>query len=107
MPACPASSPAPAWARPVSRISSSQVDYLPRLLEPLRRGECRAVVPRADATRAFNDALRAAMHGTVWVSGCRSGYLDRHGTPVTGPWTFQRSDADMAAVESDEYELIA
>ncbi|MGE0486960.1 MAG: flavin-containing monooxygenase [Gammaproteobacteria bacterium] len=88
-------------------IAEKQVDYLLRLIEPLRRGECRAVVPRADATRAFNDELRAAMHGTVWVSGCRSWYLDRHGTPVTWPWTFERFDADMGAVDFNEYELIA
>jgi cation diffusion facilitator CzcD-associated flavoprotein CzcO len=88
-------------------IAEKQVDYLLRLIEPLRRGDCRAVVPRADATRAFNDELRAAMQGTVWVSGCRSWYLDRHGTPVTWPWTFERFDADMAAVDFDEYELLA
>ncbi|MCP5201821.1 MAG: hypothetical protein H6977_17635 [Gammaproteobacteria bacterium] len=65
-------------------------------------------VPRGGAARRRHARLqRRTARGDARLSGCRSGYLDRHGTPVTWPWTFERSDADMAAVESDEYELIA
>lgn len=88
-------------------IAELQVDYLLELIEPLRAGHARAIVPTAAATEAFNAELREAMKHTVWVSGCRSWYLDKRGTPVTWPWSFDRFEADMRAPVLDEFELIA
>jgi len=88
-------------------ISEIQLAYVTRLIERLRRGDCRALVPRAAATADFNAAVREAMKGTVWVSGCRSWYLDRHGNPAMWPWSFERFVDDMQAPDWSEYELIA
>jgi hypothetical protein len=31
--------------------------------------------------------MRAAMPGTIWVTGCRSWYLGADGLPELWPWT--------------------
>ena len=84
-----------------------QVNYILQLIEHIRKRECRALAPRSEATRAFNAAVREAMKQTVWVSGCRSWYLDKNGTPVTWPWSFERFQEDMREPNLDEFELIA
>ena len=88
-------------------IAEMQVNYILQLIEHIRKRECRALAPRSEATRAFNAAVREAMKQTVWVSGCRSWYLDKNGTPVTWPWSFERFQEDMREPNLDEFELIA
>lgn len=67
--------------------------------------EPRVAVMRRDASARFNDALRKAMKGTVWTSGCRSWYLDKNGNPATWPWTFDRFREDMSAPRLEEFEF--
>ncbi len=88
-------------------VAEMQVAYLLQLLAPLRAGHCRAVAPRAEACAAFNADLRAAMKDTVWVSGCRSWYLDKSGQPILWPWTLERFQAEMAAPDFNEYTMTA
>ncbi|MEQ8660563.1 MAG: NAD(P)/FAD-dependent oxidoreductase, partial [Gammaproteobacteria bacterium] len=64
-----------------------------------------AIAPREDATRRFNQAIRDAMPGTVWLSGCQSWYLDDNGNPAMWPWTFARFRADMAVPTPGEYDI--
>jgi hypothetical protein len=88
-------------------IAESQVDYILKLIARIRAGACRALAPSAEATRRFNAEIRDAMKHTVWVSGCRSWYLDKNGTPVTWPWSFERFKDDMREPRWAEYELMA
>jgi hypothetical protein len=84
-----------------------QVDYILKLIARIRAGECRALAPTAAATEEFNAEIRAAMQQTVWVSGCRSWYLDKHGTPITWPWSFERFQDDMREPRLAEFEMLA
>lgn len=43
---------------------------------------------------------------TVWVTGCRSWYLDDRGVPAAWPWSFTRFEKAMARPVLDDYELI-
>ena len=70
----------------------------------VRSGRCRAIAPSADATQRFNAALREAMKGTVWVTGCRSWYLDKNGNPALWPWSFDRFRAEMGNPRWTDYE---
>lgn len=88
-------------------IAEMQVNYILKLIERIRRRECRALVPKPEVTRAFNADIREAMKQTVWVSGCRSWYLDKNGTPVTWPWSFERFEDDMREPNLAEFELLA
>ncbi len=73
----------------------TQLAYVMQLLELLRQGRAREVAPSHAATRAFNAELKASMSGTVWVTGCRSWYIDRNGNVASWPWTFERFQADL------------
>ncbi|MBL6752163.1 MAG: NAD(P)/FAD-dependent oxidoreductase, partial [Nevskia sp.] len=84
-----------------------QLDYIFQLIELVRCGRCRAVVPAAEPTRRFNQALREAMKGTVWLSGCKSWYLDKNGNPATWPWSFEQFVQDMRAPDLRDFELVA
>ncbi|MGD9602294.1 MAG: flavin-containing monooxygenase [Gammaproteobacteria bacterium] len=86
-------------------VAEMQVAYLLKLLAPLREGIARTVEPTAEAAAAFNQAIRDSMSGTVWVTGCRSWYLDRNGQPILWPWTLERFQEEMAAPNLHEYAL--
>ncbi len=92
---------------PLILVAERQLDYIKQLIEPVRTGQCRAVAPQRAATEQFQQDVREAMQGTIWMSGCSSWYLDKNGIPVTWPWDFDRFEADMSAPDFSEYEMIA
>ena len=89
------------------QISEMQLGYIMRLIDLVRDGRCRAVAPKREATRRFNDAIKAAMKDTVWVTGCRSWYLDKNGNPAMWPWTFERFQGEMRSPDLNDFELVA
>ncbi len=91
----------------VIRISELQIGYILKLIEAARQGNRHAIVPRHDATERFNRELREAMKGTVWVSGCKSWYLDKHGNPALWPWSFDRFRDEMQAPRLEDFERVA
>lgn len=86
-------------------VAEAQIRYILDLVAEVRDGRCRALQPRAEACAAFNEAIRGAMGKTVWVSGCRSWYLDRNGQPILWPWSLERFQEEMRAPDLDEYQL--
>jgi cation diffusion facilitator CzcD-associated flavoprotein CzcO len=86
-------------------IAEMQVAYILQLVARLAAGECRTLAPSAEATQRFNDALEEAMGRTVWVSGCRSWYIDRHGRPAMWPWSFERFEREMRRPEPADFTL--
>jgi cation diffusion facilitator CzcD-associated flavoprotein CzcO len=86
-------------------VSEVQAAYILRLLRLLERGEAREIVPRADATRTFHATLLEAMKRTVWVTGCKSWYLDEQGVPITWPWSAARFHRDMRRPNLADFEL--
>ncbi|MCZ6893412.1 MAG: NAD(P)/FAD-dependent oxidoreductase [Gammaproteobacteria bacterium] len=86
-------------------VAELQVNYILQLIDRVRSGQCRAFAPKAEATARFNEELHAAMKNTVWVSGCKSWYLDKNGNPVTWPWSFERFEADMKAPKFEEFDF--
>ena len=90
----------------VIQISELQVAYIQQLLDPVRDGRCVAVAPTMAASLRFNAALREAMKGTVWVTGCKSWYLDRNGNPALWPWSFDRFRDEMQAPDLADFELL-
>ena len=87
-------------------VAELQVDYLRQLLDPVRAGEADAVVARHDAAERFEAERTEAAGRTVWVTGCRSWYLDDRGIPAAWPWTFGAYRKALAAPDPDAYELL-
>lgn len=86
-------------------IAELQVNYMLQLIDRVRSGQCRTFVPKAEAVARFNEELHEAMKNTVWVSGCKSWYLDKNGNPVTWPWSFERFEADMKSPKFEEFDF--
>jgi cation diffusion facilitator CzcD-associated flavoprotein CzcO len=61
----------------------SQVELALRCVTAIRRRGARSAQVRADAQRAFNQALQRRLQRTIWASGCQSWYLNGEGRNVT------------------------
>jgi cation diffusion facilitator CzcD-associated flavoprotein CzcO len=86
-------------------VAELQLAYILRLVESLRRGRCREISPSAATTEQFDAERVEAAKKTVWITGCRSWYLDDRGIPAVWPWTFDRFREEMAAPKLAAYEL--
>jgi len=87
-------------------VAEAQVAYLMQLIELLHRGECRQVSASRDATTRFEAERVEAAKKTVWVTGCRSWYLDDRGVPVAWPWSFTHFRDVMERPVLADYELV-
>ncbi|HJQ03256.1 MAG TPA: NAD(P)/FAD-dependent oxidoreductase [Jatrophihabitans sp.] len=87
-------------------IAESQISYLIDAHRTMKRQRLATVEPLPEIQRAWNADLQRRMTRTVWNTGCRSWYLDRHGRNVTlwprTSYAFRRLTArfDLAAYRS-------
>ncbi|HKY15361.1 MAG TPA: NAD(P)/FAD-dependent oxidoreductase [Microthrixaceae bacterium] len=88
-------------------VAELQMNYLLPLLERLQSGECAEITATAEAATRFEAERIDAAQRTVWVTGCRSWYLDDRGIPAAWPWTFGRFREVMAHPDLDDFELVA
>src|SRR5437764_15164218 len=77
-------------------VAELQFAYIMQLVETLRAGECREISATQEAMDAHEAARVEAAQHTVWVTGCRSWYLDDRNIPATCPWSFDRFREEMA-----------
>jgi cation diffusion facilitator CzcD-associated flavoprotein CzcO len=76
-------------------VAELQFAYVMQLIERLRAGECREISASSDAMEKFEAARTDAAKNTVWVTGCKSWYLDDRGIPAVWPWSFDRFRQEM------------
>ena len=86
-------------------VAELQFHYIMQLVERLRSGQCREVCATRDALAAFERDREQAAQQTVWVTGCRSWYLDDRGLPTGWPWSFIRFRDEMRAPDPTAYEF--
>lgn len=84
-------------------VAELQLDYLLKVLEPVREGACRAVEPTSDAMARFDAERREAARRTIWSTGCKSWYLDETGLPTAWPFTFDRFRDEMRNPRADDF----
>ncbi len=87
------------------RIAESQVAYILQLLEQIRAGKCREISVSAAASERFEVERGGAAKKSIWATGCKSWYLDKHGIPASWPWTPTRFFNEMQAPKLEAYEL--
>ncbi len=85
-------------------VAELQFGYVMQLIDRLRNGECREISASQQAMDEFETARTEAAKKTVWVTGCRSWYLDDRGIPATWPWSFDRFRAEMRAPQLANFE---
>lgn len=84
-------------------VAELQLGYLQPLLALAADG--RAVCARSEALERFEATRVAAARHTVWVTGCRSWYLDDRGVPAAWPWSFDRFRDAMARPVMEDYDV--
>jgi cation diffusion facilitator CzcD-associated flavoprotein CzcO len=87
-------------------VAELQFAYVLQLVELIRSGRCREVSASAAATEQFEAERVVAARKTVWMTGCRSWYLDDRGIPAAWPWSFDRFRQAMAAPDLADYDLV-
>jgi cation diffusion facilitator CzcD-associated flavoprotein CzcO len=85
-------------------VAEIQFRYVMQLVERIRNGECREICATGPALAAFEQARVQAAQNTVWVTGCRSWYLDDRGIPAVWPWPFPRFRTEMRTPDPDAFE---
>jgi cation diffusion facilitator CzcD-associated flavoprotein CzcO len=85
-------------------VAELQFAYIMQLVEPLRSGDYREVSASRDAMEEHEAARVKAAEKTVWVTGCRSWYLDDRGIPATWPWSFDRFRSEMQSPRAEAFE---
>lgn len=84
--------------------AEQQLGYCLQLIEGLQRGEYRAVSATADALRRFEAERQEAAKKTVWVTGCKSWYLDKNGVPASWTFSYDRFEQEMARPRMEDFE---
>ena len=85
-------------------VAELQFAYIMQLIERVRDGVCREISASADAMETFEAARTDAAKNTVWVTGCKSWYLDDRGIPAVWPWSFDRFRQEMRAPALENFD---
>ena len=84
-------------------VAELQLAYILQLIEHVRSGRCWEVCASVGATETFDHERTEAARKTVWMTGCRSWYLDDRGIPAVWPWTFDRFREEMEKPDMDAF----
>lgn len=87
-------------------VAELQFAYIMQLVELVSSGRCREISASHAAADRFEEERVEAVKGTVWMTGCRSWYMDDRGIPALWPWKFDRFRDEMAQPKLDDYELV-
>lgn len=87
-------------------VAELQLGYIMQLIDELRAGLCREISATLEAMAQHEAARVEAAKNTVWVTGCRSWYLDDRGVPATWPWTFDRFREEMRTPKPEAFERV-
>ena len=87
-------------------VSETQTKYILDCIERLEQEPGKALTPKRDAAQAFQDSLKEAMKGTIWVTGCNSWYLDPEGVPTLWPWPAKHFHQVMRRPDFSDFDLI-
>jgi cation diffusion facilitator CzcD-associated flavoprotein CzcO len=86
-------------------VAELQMQYALQLIEHMRAGKCREISVKRSVAEAYEAERVEATKNTVWMTGCRSWYLDDRGVPASWPWTLQRFRSVMAQPDVSAFEL--
>jgi len=86
--------------------AENQCGYALRMVETLAAGPTVALAPTTEATLQFNEAVKARMPSTVWATGCRNWYMDKHGNVALWPWNWEHFENAMRAPNLAHFESV-
>jgi cation diffusion facilitator CzcD-associated flavoprotein CzcO len=86
-------------------IAETQADFVMWWIDQMREGSIVATMPTAEATKDYNERMKAAMPQTIWVTGCKSWYLGKDGLPELFPWAPVRHRELLATPELADFDV--
>lgn len=86
-------------------VAEAQLDYILALIRTAEARGATQIAVRPEAAERFEAERVEAAARTVWVTGCRSWYLDDRGIPAAWPWSFDRFRSAMARPNLEDFEL--
>ncbi|MDA8355940.1 MAG: NAD(P)/FAD-dependent oxidoreductase [Actinomycetota bacterium] len=87
-------------------VAELQFSYIMQLVDQACTNGLHLVSASASAAERFEAERVEAAKRTVWVTGCRSWYLDDRGVPAAWPWSFDRFREEMARPRMEDFELV-
>jgi cation diffusion facilitator CzcD-associated flavoprotein CzcO len=84
-------------------VAEIQVNYCLQLIREVSERGADIVEPKVGATEDFESRRVEATKKTVWVTGCKSWYLDDRGVPSVWPWTMEKFREDMATPVIEDF----
>lgn len=87
-------------------VAELQFNYIMQLVDAAQSSGAKEICATQGAAEKFEVDRTEAAQNTVWVTGCRSWYLDERGVPAAWPWGFDRFRSEMAAPKLNDYELV-
>lgn len=86
-------------------VAETQAAYIAKWINRIRYNGIARVAPTTQATEDYYQALKAALPGTIWVTGCQSWYLDADGNPEIWPWTPRHHREMLAEPDPSHFEI--
>lgn len=86
-------------------IAEDQADYAMWWINRIRDGRVTTAAPTEEATKNYNEDMKAAMPQTIWVTGCNSWYLGKDGLPELFPWIPERHRELLRRPEPADFEI--
>ena len=87
-------------------VAELQFGYITQLMDEVCSGRTKEIAATQAATERFDAERIEAVKSTVWVTGCKSWYLDAEGVPAVWPFSFERFRAEMARPKLEDYDLV-
>jgi cation diffusion facilitator CzcD-associated flavoprotein CzcO len=86
-------------------VAELQLAYILQLVDRIQNGEGTEISATHEALEDFEVERAEAAQHTIWITGCRSWYLDDRGIPAVWPWRFDRFRKEMRAPDPAAYEM--
>lgn len=86
-------------------VAELQFGYILQLVDGIRSGEYREISATREAMEELEAARVEASRKTIWMTGCRSWYLDDRGVPAVWPWPFERFREVMREPQLEAFDL--
>ncbi|MHB8219865.1 MAG: flavin-containing monooxygenase [Acidimicrobiales bacterium] len=87
-------------------VAEHQFSYVMQLVDRACATGLHLVSASSAAAERFEAERVEAAKRTVWVTGCRSWYLDDRGVPAAWPWSFDRFRSEMARPKLDDFDVV-
>lgn len=89
----------------VIAAAEDQTNYIVQCIKQKIKQGTDAIKVSQEATETYNEEIKSAMKSTIWLSGCKSWYLDAQGNSATWPWTPKKFRADLKKPDFSDFEF--